>query len=78
MKGLKPGLQRLDKREIYFKGIKNIVLLGDNGCRPPTKESIAVFKILKIKTDFFIIIGDLVLFGKAEEFKIIRILQKKG
>jgi len=78
MKGLKSGLQRVNKREIYFKGIKNIVLLGDNGCRPPTKESIAVFKkILKIKTDFFIIVGDLVLLGQGKEFKRLSAFCKK-
>ena len=79
IKSLKPGLQYVNKREIYLPGIKSVVLLGDNGCRAPTKESITVFsKILKIKTDFFIIVGDLVLRGQGKEFRrLFRFCRKK-
>jgi 3',5'-cyclic AMP phosphodiesterase CpdA len=78
MKSLKPGLQRVNKREIYLKGVKDVVLLGDNGCRPPSPKSISVFKrILKIKTAFFIIIGDLVYKGQGREYKKLLTFCKK-
>ncbi len=70
MKDFKPGLQSVDKRELYLKGIRSVVVLGDNGCRPPEMIDINAFKkILKIKTDFFIILGDLVFKGEAGEFR---------
>jgi len=78
MKGFKPGLQSVDKRELYLKGIRSVVVLGDNGCRPPEMIDIDAFKkILKIKTDFFIIVGDLVFKGEAGEFrKLMRLCRK--
>jgi len=77
---LKPGIQKVSKkREIYLKPAKSIVILGDNGCRPPTRKSISVFKKnLKIKTDAFIILGDLVLNGQSDEFReLLRFCKKR-
>jgi len=66
----KPGMQYVTKKEICLEGVRSVVLLGDNGCRPPTPQSIAVFKkILKLKTDLFIIVGDLVFKGRDDELK---------
>lgn len=63
-------IKRVDKKEIYLDGVRSAVVLGDNGCRPPEMIDIAAFKkILKIKTDFFIIVGDLVFKGGAGEFR---------
>lgn len=70
MHNLKLGLQYIDREEIYLKGIRDIVLMGDVGCTSLTKESKKILnKILKLKTDLFIILGDLVRSGTAEEFK---------
>ena len=77
---LKPGIQKVSKKqEIYLKPVESIVILGDNGCRPLTRKSTSVFKkILKIKTDAFIIIGDLVLNGRGDEFrKLLRFCKKR-
>jgi 3',5'-cyclic AMP phosphodiesterase CpdA len=66
-------IKRVDKKEIYLDGIRSVVVLGDNGCRPPTRESIAAFsRILKIKTNLFIILGDLVLKETHKEFRDLR------
>ncbi len=68
----------MDKRELYLKGIRSVVVLGDNGCRPAEMIDIKAFKnILKIKTDFFIILGDLVFHGKTGEFrKLLKLCRK--
>jgi len=78
IEGFKPGLQSVDKRELYFKGIRSVVVLGDNGCRPPEMVDLNAFKkILKIKTDFFIIVGDLVFLGKTGEYrKLLKLCRK--
>ena len=71
-------IKRVDKREIYLEGVRSAVVLGDNGCRPPEMIDINAFKkILKIKTDFFIIVGDLVFHGKTGEFKKLLKLCRK-
>lgn len=60
----------MDKRELYLKGARSVIVLGDNGCRPPDMVDLNAFrKILKIKTDLFIIIGDIVFKGKAGEYR---------
>jgi hypothetical protein len=70
MKGLKPGLQSVGKRELHLKGIRSLVVLGDNGCRSPEMVNLKAFKkILKVKTDLFIILGDLVFKGKTGEYR---------
>jgi len=70
MRRLRKGLQCVKNRELNFPGIKSVVVLGDNGCRPPTKEGIVAFsRILKIKTDLFIIVGDIVLNGEDKQFR---------
>ena len=71
-------IKRVDKREIYLEGVRSAVVLGDNGCRPPEMIDIRAFKkILKIKTDFFIIVGDLVFHGKTSEFrKLLKLCRK--
>lgn len=70
MERFKKGLQRVSKNEFNLPGVKRVVVLGDNGCRPPAMVNLAAFKkILKIKTDIFIIVGDLVFKGRAAEFK---------
>jgi len=70
MRRLKKGLQKVKKSEFILRDIKNVVMLGDNGCRPPAMVDLAAFKkILKIKTDFFIIVGDMVFKGGAGEFR---------
>ncbi len=78
IKGFKPGLQWVGKKELYLKGIRSVVVLGDNGCRPPEMVNRNAFKkILKIKTDFFIIAGDLVFRGKKSEFrKLFKLCRK--
>ena len=78
MKGFRPGLQNVAKRELYLKGIRSVVVLGDNGCRPPEMINLKAFKkILKIKTDLFIIVGDLVWKGKTGEFrKLLQLCRK--
>lgn len=69
MKSLKAGFQFIDKKEISLKGVKTIVLMGDVGCTSLNEESKKIInKILKIKTDLFIILGDLVFSGKDEEY----------
>lgn len=63
-------IRRVDKREVYLEGVRSAVVLGDNGCRPPEMISIYAFKkILKVKTDLFIIVGDIVFQGKEGEFR---------
>ncbi|MDD5195366.1 MAG: metallophosphoesterase family protein [Candidatus Omnitrophica bacterium] len=60
----------MDNRELCLRGVHSVVVLGDNGCRPPEMINVHAFKkILKIKTDFFIILGDLVYRGKKSEFR---------
>lgn len=78
MKDFRPGLQIVSKRELCLKCIRSVVVLGDNGCRPPGMVDLnALKKILRIKTDFFIIIGDLVFRGLAAEFrKLIKLSRK--
>jgi len=64
------GLQLVRKKEFNLPAVKSVVVLGDNGCRPPAMIDLAAFKkILKIKTDLFIIVGDLVFKGGAGEFR---------
>jgi len=70
MRDFKPGLQSVNKRELHLTGVRSVVILGDNGCRPPEMIDTNAFKkILKIKTDFFIIVGDIVFKGKAGEYR---------
>ena len=78
IKDFKPGLQSVGKRELHLKGIRSVVVLGDNGCRPAEMVDINAFKkILKIKTDLFIIAGDLVFHGKTGEYrKILKLCRK--
>jgi Icc-related predicted phosphoesterase len=78
MKGFRPGLQRVDKRQLHFHNIRSVVVLGDNGCRPPEMIDLNAFKkILKIKTDFFIIVGDLTFQGKTGQFrKLFKLCRK--
>jgi 3',5'-cyclic AMP phosphodiesterase CpdA len=78
IKDFKPGLQNVDKRELYLRNVRSVVVLGDNGCRPPEMVNLKAFKkILKIKTDLFIILGDLVLHGKTGEYrKLMRLCRK--
>jgi Icc-related predicted phosphoesterase len=72
-------IRRVDKREIYLQGARSAVVLGDNGCRPPEMVDINAFKkILKIKTDLFIIVGDLVFKGEAKEYRKLFKLCKKA
>jgi hypothetical protein len=78
IKNLKPGLQSVDRKELYVRDVRSVVVLGDNGCRPPDMVDIHAFKeILKIKTDFFIIIGDIVFKGKAGEYRKLSKLCRK-
>jgi DNA repair exonuclease SbcCD nuclease subunit len=77
---LEPGIQKTRRgQEIYLNPAKEMVIFGDNGCRPPTRKSIAVFKkILKIKTDLFVIMGDLVFKGQRGEFaRLYRFSRKR-
>jgi len=63
-------IKYVDKKEIYLESVRSVVVLGDNGCRPPAMIDLAAFKkILKIKTDFFIIVGDIVFKGRPGEFR---------
>lgn len=72
MDRLKPGLQYIKNKEIYLQDIKSIVLAGDAGCTGFNETSKRVLaRILEIKADLFIILGDLVRDGKPEEFKEI-------
>ena len=72
------GITYVNNKEICLKDIHSVVLLGDNGCRPPTKESAAIFsRILKIKTDLFVILGDLVFKGGGQEFRKLFAFCKK-
>lgn len=79
MKTLKPGFQFINSKEILLKETKSIVLMGDTGCTSLSKETKKnINKILAIKTDLFIILGDLVQFGKDEEYNgLIKLCNKK-
>lgn len=77
-KDFKPGLQRVDTRELYIQGVRSVVVLGDNGCRPPGMVDLNAFRqILKIPTDLFIIIGDIVFKGRADEYRKLSTYCKK-
>lgn len=68
--GMKSAFQCVTKKEIMFKGAKDILILGDVGCTGFYEDSKKVFgEILKKKTDLFVIIGDLAHTGKKEEFE---------
>jgi 3',5'-cyclic AMP phosphodiesterase CpdA len=75
---LNPGLQKTGRSELYFKGVRSVVVLGDNGCRPPAMTDRNAFKrILGIKADLFIIVGDLVFHGKTGEYrKLLKLCRK--
>lgn len=63
-------IKYIDKKEIYLDSVRSVVVLGDNGCRPPENLDINAFKkILRIPTDLFVIVGDLVFKGESLEFK---------
>ncbi|UCB57028.1 MAG: metallophosphoesterase [Candidatus Omnitrophota bacterium] len=67
---LRPGIQRINKKEINVKTVRNFILLGDSGCTGFDKESKKVLdKILRKKADLFFILGDLVCEGTKNEFR---------
>jgi len=66
---MKNGFQFVDSKEILLDKINSAVIMGDVGCTLFTEESKnIVAKLLKTKTDLFIILGDLVRYGRDEEF----------
>lgn len=65
---MRPGFQRVDKKELVLKGVNDIVVLGDVGCTGLSEESKDVFKtILRNKADLFVVAGDLALTGAKDE-----------
>lgn len=64
------GFNRVDTQEIILEGIHSIVLMGDIGCSIFTDDSKNVFeKILRIKTDLFVVLGDIAFLGTEEEIR---------
>ena len=80
MNKLKPGFQYINRKEIYLRGIKDIILMGDTGCTGFNEESKKILdRILKIKTNLFIILGDFAYTGKQEEFReVINFCNKRA
>ncbi|MCX5678851.1 MAG: metallophosphoesterase family protein [Candidatus Omnitrophica bacterium] len=66
---MKTSLQRVDKKELRLKGIKEIVVLGDVGCTGFNEDSKKIFdEILRIKASLFFIMGDIAFSGKNPQF----------
>lgn len=73
------SLQFINSKEITLPRIKNVVFFGDPGCTGFNEYSQnIVAKILKIKTDLFVILGDIVYRGTKEELSHAVDFYKKG
>ena len=72
MKSLNPGIQYVNKKEIYLPDLRKIVFMGDVACTTFTPTSKKVLsEILKMETDLFLILGDVTFLGDDDEFEEI-------
>jgi len=69
---MKPGLQYIDREEIWITGINKVILTGDIGCTGFNENSRELLgQILRQKADLFFFLGDLAFTGAEEEFQEI-------
>ena len=72
MQSLNPGIQYVNKKEIYLPDLRKIVFMGDVACTTFTPTSKKVLsEILKMETDLFLILGDVTFLGDDDEFEEI-------
>ena len=64
------ALRRVNKVEISFKKINEIIVVGDPGCTKFDDHSKRILgEILAKKADAFIVLGDMVFQGRDDELK---------
>ena len=70
MQNLKSGFQCAKNKEISLQNISEVVFFGDVGCTTFTETSKKVLsEILSIKTDLFVVLGDISFLGDKEPFE---------
>lgn len=68
MRTMSQGIQVVDKDELSLEGVKEVIVIGDPGCTRFNDESKRVLgAILAKRADAFIVLGDMVYRGNADE-----------